>query len=66
LGTPGKEKYYSTRNKREVVMKLNTTIFLTFLLSLISCSMLGNDWNKSTIVGEWEWLKSTVVSPGTQ
>ncbi len=40
-------------------MKLNTTILLTFLLSLISCSMLGNDSNKSTIVGEWEWLKST-------
>ncbi|MDZ7660180.1 hypothetical protein [Fodinibius sp.] len=40
-------------------MKLNIIMLLAFLLTVTSCSIVGSDSNKSTIVGEWEWIKST-------
>lgn len=40
-------------------MKLSAITYLTLLLTITSCSIVDTDSNQSTIVGQWEWIKST-------
>lgn len=41
------------------MLKCNIIVYFILIITITSCSLLGSDSNKSKIVGQWGWVKST-------